>query len=194
MTPLRLLLARGAIASPYRWHVDSFLAQHFPRGTAFAAQSPAPDHAGDLPLATVRAFSIDDSATTEIDDAFSVQTLGDRTRIGIHIAAPAVVLPRGHSIDTVARCAHVDRVCAGAEVHDAARRLDRILVAERRSGSSGAIAVRRRRRTNISKWYRPSRGWSGCAYRAICGTTGSMRSSRKQRSPTANSIRHMQRS
>jgi exoribonuclease-2 len=103
MTPLRLLLVRGAIASPYRWHVDSFLAQHFPRGTAFAAQSPAPDDAGDLPLATVRAFSIDDSATTEIDDAFSVQPLGDRTRIGIHIAAPAVVLPRGHSIDTVAR-------------------------------------------------------------------------------------------
>jgi exoribonuclease II len=103
MTPLRLLLARGAIASPYRWHVDSFLAQHFPRGTAFAAQAPAPDDAGDLPLATVRAFSIDDSATTEIDDAFSVQPLGDRTRIGIHIAAPAVVLPRGHSIDSVAR-------------------------------------------------------------------------------------------
>ena len=106
MTPLRLLLAHGAIASPYRWHVDSFLAQHFPRGTGFAAQSGVPDvpgEAGELPLATVHAFSIDDSATTEIDDAFSVQTLGDRTRIGIHIAAPAVVLPPGHSIDTVAR-------------------------------------------------------------------------------------------
>lgn len=103
MTPLRLLLARNAIASPYRWHVDSFLAQHFPRGTGFAAQSGVPVLPGDLPLATVRAFSIDDSATTEIDDAFSVQTLGDRTRIGIHIAAPAVVLPPGHSIDTVAR-------------------------------------------------------------------------------------------
>ena len=103
LTPLRLLLGRGAIASPYRWHVDGFLEQHFPRGTAFGAQSPAPDHAGDLPLATVSAFSIDDSATTEIDDAFSVQPLGDRTRIGIHIAAPAVVLPRGHSVDMVAR-------------------------------------------------------------------------------------------
>ena len=91
LTPLRLLLARGAIASPYRWHVDSFLAQHFRAEPRFAAQSPAPDHVGDLPLATVRAFSIDDSATTEIDDAFSVQPLGDRARIGIHIAAPAVV-------------------------------------------------------------------------------------------------------
>ncbi len=103
MTPLRLLLARGAIASPYRWHVDSFLAQHFPRGTAFTLQRPAPDSAADLPLANVDAFSIDDSATTEIDDAFSVQPLGDRARIGIHIAAPAAVLPRGHPIDTVAR-------------------------------------------------------------------------------------------
>ena len=103
MTPLRLLLARGAIASPYRWHVESFLAQHFPRGTAFAAQLPVSDVPGDLPLATVSAFSIDDSATTEIDDAFSVQPLGDRTRIGIHIAAPAVILSRGDAVDTVAR-------------------------------------------------------------------------------------------
>lgn len=106
MTPLRLLLARGAIASPYRWHVDSFLAQHFPRGTGFDAQLRGPDvtdYVGDLALSTARAFSIDDSATTEIDDAFSVQTLGDRTRIGIHIAAPAVVLPAGHAIDIVSR-------------------------------------------------------------------------------------------
>ena len=103
MTPLRLLLARGAIASPYRWHVDSFLAQHFPHGTGFAAGSPALNDGGDLPLATVRAFSIDDSATTEIDDAFSVQPLGDRVRIGIHIAAPAIALTRGHAVDEIAR-------------------------------------------------------------------------------------------
>ena len=103
MTPLRLLLARGAIASPYRWHVDSFLAQHFPRGTQFAADLPAPDDTGDLPLSPARAFSIDDSATTEIDDAFSVQPQGDRTRIGIHIAAPAVALSRGHPLDTIAK-------------------------------------------------------------------------------------------
>ncbi len=103
MTPLRLLLARGAIASPYRWHVDSFLAQHFPRGTQFAADLPAPDDIGDLPLSPAQAFSIDDSATTEIDDAFSVQPVGDRTRIGIHIAAPALALSRGHPLDAVAK-------------------------------------------------------------------------------------------
>ncbi|MGZ8994223.1 MAG: ribonuclease catalytic domain-containing protein, partial [Burkholderiaceae bacterium] len=103
MTPLRLLLARSAIVSPYRWHVDSFLAQQFPRGTQFAADLPAPDDIGELPLSPARAFSIDDSATTEIDDAFSVQPRGDRTRIGIHIAAPAVALSRGHPLDTIAK-------------------------------------------------------------------------------------------
>lgn len=103
MTPLRLLLACGAISSPYQWHVESFLAQYFPRGTAFLTGGIAPGNAGDLPLAPARAFSIDDSATTEIDDAFSVQMVGDQTRVGIHIAAPAAVLPRGHPIDTVAR-------------------------------------------------------------------------------------------
>lgn len=103
-TPLRLLLATGAIASPYRWHVDSFLAQHFPRGAGFAPDLPAPNLDVDLPLAAVDAFSIDDSATTEIDDAFSVSTDGgDAVRIGIHIAAPAVALERAHALDTVAR-------------------------------------------------------------------------------------------
>jgi len=102
-TPLRLLLASGAIASPYAWHLESFLAQHFPRGTAFA-ENTAPPPPADLPLADVAAFSIDDSATTEIDDAFSVTPLdGGRLRIGVHIAAPAVALDRAHALDAVAR-------------------------------------------------------------------------------------------
>lgn len=101
-TPLKLLIGCGAIASPYRWHVDSFLAQHFPRGTGFAPDLPAPQ-LPELPLAAVHAFSIDDSATTEIDDAFSVQDLGESLRIGVHIAAPAVAIPRGHPLDMIAR-------------------------------------------------------------------------------------------
>ena len=103
VTPLRLLLARGAIASPYRWHVDSFLAQHFGRGARFPSDLPAPEEVDDLPVAPVSAFSIDDSSTTEIDDAFSVQTADGQMRLGIHIAAPAVALPRGHPIDSIAR-------------------------------------------------------------------------------------------
>jgi exoribonuclease-2 len=101
-TPLKLLLATGAIESPYRWHVDSFVAAHFPRGTGFT-EMPQPRLLDDLPLSSAAAFSIDDSATTEIDDAFSVARDGERLRIGIHIAAPAVAIPRDHPLDGVAR-------------------------------------------------------------------------------------------
>jgi exoribonuclease-2 len=61
---------------------------------------PAPD----LPLAAVRAFSIDDASTTEIDDAFSVRHLANgNLEIGIHIAAPALSIARGSPLDAVAR-------------------------------------------------------------------------------------------
>jgi exoribonuclease-2 len=105
LTPLRLLLARGAVASPYRWHLDSFLFNTYPRGAGFASDLPAPDLARTeaLPLAAVTAFSIDDSATTEIDDAFSVQPLDGGVRVGIHIAAPGAVIARDHPLDAVAR-------------------------------------------------------------------------------------------
>lgn len=102
-TPLKLLLAAGAIASPYRWHVDSFVANHFARGTGFPADLPAPSVPAELPLAPVAAFSVDDSATTEIDDAFSVERQGDRLRIGIHISAPAVAIERDTALDGIAR-------------------------------------------------------------------------------------------
>ncbi|HET9024472.1 MAG TPA: RNB domain-containing ribonuclease [Burkholderiaceae bacterium] len=102
-TPLKLLLSTGAISSPYRWHVDSFVAAHFPRGTGFGQDLPSPVLPADLPLAPVPAFSIDDSATTEIDDAFSVVRQGATAIVGIHIAAPAVVVGREHLLDIVAR-------------------------------------------------------------------------------------------
>jgi exoribonuclease-2 len=102
-SPLKLLLSTGAIASPYRWHVDSFLATHFPRGTGFSGDLPAPQDPAELPLAPVTAFSIDDSATTEIDDAFSVVHDGATATVGIHIAAPAAVIDREHPLDAVAR-------------------------------------------------------------------------------------------
>ncbi len=103
MNMLALLLARGAITSPYRWHLDQFLVTTFPRGTGFASDLPAPQVPTDLPLADVAAFSIDDSATTEIDDAFSVTPIEGGWRIGIHIAAPAVAITRDHALDGVAK-------------------------------------------------------------------------------------------
>lgn len=106
MTPLRLLLSLGAIQSAYRWHVDSFYAQFFPKGKAFSSDLSVPNENGwnDLPIANVRAFSIDDSSTTEIDDATSVEHVDDKLlRIGIHIAAPALGIERDSDIDRVAR-------------------------------------------------------------------------------------------
>ncbi|MDO5531840.1 ribonuclease catalytic domain-containing protein [Sutterella sp.] len=106
-TPLRLMLALGGIASPWRWHVDSFYALNFPRGRGFPDNLPEPPQTdwAELPLADdVDAFSIDDSETTEIDDATSVKHLdGGITRVGIHIAAPALMIERGSPLDAVAQ-------------------------------------------------------------------------------------------
>ncbi len=101
--PLEVLKSAGAIASPYQFHWQRFLADQFPRGTGFAplAAPPAP---ADLPLAEVAAFSIDDSATTEIDDALSVQGLGSGcVTLGIHIAAPGLAVRPDSALDRLAR-------------------------------------------------------------------------------------------
>ena len=49
LSPLRLLLKIGAVKSPYAWHMGSFYAQYFPRGTGFP-ELPAPQ-APDVELA-----------------------------------------------------------------------------------------------------------------------------------------------
>ena len=101
--PLDLLQRAGAIASAYQFHWQRFLFDNFPKGTAFPPLL-APTVVDDLPLAEVAAFSIDDSATTEIDDALSVQGLGSGTVIvGIHIAAPGLAIAPNSDIDKVGR-------------------------------------------------------------------------------------------
>ena len=55
--PLDLLLAAGAIDSPYQFHWKRFLLEHFPKGTGFAPMS-APPVADKLETAAVRAFSL----------------------------------------------------------------------------------------------------------------------------------------
>jgi exoribonuclease-2 len=91
---IKLLHACGAIPSVHDYHLGAFLREYFAKGTGFTSEeiAPIPD---DLPLAEAEAFSIDDSTTTEIDDAFSIQSMPDgATRVGIHIAAPALgILP-----------------------------------------------------------------------------------------------------
>ena len=101
--PLELLIKAGAIDSPYQFHWKRFLLENFPRGVGFA-KIDAPLIKDELPLSPARAFSVDDSATTEIDDALSVQGLGTGTvRLGIHIAAPGLAFQPGSAIDQLGR-------------------------------------------------------------------------------------------
>jgi len=101
--PLALLQKAGAINSAYQFHWQRFLFDNFPKGTGFP-NLQAPAIADELPLANVQAYSIDDSQTTEIDDALSVQGLGTGTvTLGIHIAAPALALKPGDAIDQLGR-------------------------------------------------------------------------------------------
>jgi len=101
--PLALLAACGAIPSTHDYHFNRFLSEAFPRGTAFPEYGTLPD-APELPLAGAEAFSIDDATTTEIDDAFSVRALpSGNFEVGIHIAAPALAIPRGSALDEIAR-------------------------------------------------------------------------------------------
>jgi exoribonuclease II len=101
--PLTLLLNAGAIGSAYEFHWQRFAYEHFPRGVRFPELKP-PEMTDALALAPAQAFSIDDSQTTEIDDALSVQGLGSGIiTLGIHIAAPALAVQPESAIDKVAR-------------------------------------------------------------------------------------------
>jgi exoribonuclease-2 len=102
-TPAKLFERCGALPSSHDYHLNRFLFEHFPRGTAFP-DVEAPTAPRDLPLAEVEAFSIDDVTTTEVDDALSVTALpGGNLRIGIHIAAPALGVAPGSALDAAAR-------------------------------------------------------------------------------------------
>ncbi len=101
--PLDLLQKAGAIDSSYQFHWKRFLFDYFPKGTGFPAIT-APQPPADLPLAPVQAYSIDDSQTTEIDDALSVQGLGTGTVVlGVHIAAPGLAIQPGSELDKLGR-------------------------------------------------------------------------------------------
>ncbi|MEY2952364.1 MAG: hypothetical protein RLZZ401_451 [Pseudomonadota bacterium] len=101
--PLALLQQAGAIDSPYQFHWRRFLFEYFPKGTGFP-KLEAPLIKDELPVADVQAYSIDDSQTTEIDDALSVTGLGTGTvTLGVHIAAPALAIQPGSAIDQLGR-------------------------------------------------------------------------------------------
>jgi exoribonuclease II len=99
----KLLERCGALPPSHDYHLNRFLHQYFPEGTDFRPGLSV-EEPSQLPLADVDAFSLDDAATIEIDDAFSLSHLQDgRLRIGIHIAAPALGFVPGSALDAVAR-------------------------------------------------------------------------------------------
>ena len=103
MAPVHLLAKAGAIPSTHALHFEKFLRATFPKGIGFPTDVAVPA-APELPVANVRAFSIDDAATTEIDDAFSLQTNADGSyTLGIHIAAPAAAIASDSELDRIAR-------------------------------------------------------------------------------------------
>lgn len=103
LTPVQLFARCGLLADSHAYHFNRFLHEFHPQGDAFPPHEvPAVDE--DLPLAEVEAFSLDDTGTTEIDDAFSVSRVSDSEwRIGIHIAAPGLAIAPGSPLDAIAR-------------------------------------------------------------------------------------------
>lgn len=103
---LKLLHICGAIPSIHDYHLGAFLREYFSQGTDFTEEQQAQISANlvfDLPVADAEAFSIDDSTTTEIDDAFSIKVLAEGiTRVGIHIAAPALGIAVDSPLDRAA--------------------------------------------------------------------------------------------
>jgi exoribonuclease-2 len=102
LTPARLFERCGLLPDAHEYHLRRFVHEFFPRGTRFPPHE-VPSLPGDLPLAEVQAFSLDDLGTTEIDDAFSLRRTADGLRIGIHIAAPALGFGPGSALDVIAR-------------------------------------------------------------------------------------------
>ena len=101
---ITLLHQLGAIPSPYKYHLNRFLFDHFPNGTQFETFDLPDVDTSHLPIAFASGFTIDDETTTEYDDAFSVQWLDDATvEIGIHISTPALFIPLDSPIDQMAR-------------------------------------------------------------------------------------------
>src|SRR5258708_2260005 len=103
LPPAKLIERCGVLPSSHDYHLNRFLYEYFPKGTGFRGGVEIAEPR-DLPVAEADAFSLDDTATTEIDDAFSLTPLaGGRLRVGVHIAAPALGFAPGSPLDAVAR-------------------------------------------------------------------------------------------
>ena len=165
--PLELLKAAGAIDSPYQFHWRRFLFEQFPKGAGFAAVGTRRGPARQLPLAPARAFSIDDSQTTEIDDALSVQGLGSGSVVvGIHIAAPALGVAPGLAGRPDRARAPLHRLHPGPQADDAARRRWSRRSRSPKARGAGGLAVRHVDEATLAIARRARRGSSACCIAA----------------------------
>jgi exoribonuclease II len=105
---LEVMHNAGLVQNAHDYHLGAFLFEMFKHGTEFGqldfGRLETVKYAENLPISDVKAFSIDDATTTEIDDAFSLAQLENgNTRIGIHIAAPALGVLPNSSLDDIVR-------------------------------------------------------------------------------------------
>lgn len=104
ISPEQLLLDLNAWSSPLALHRHRFFSKHFARGTDFSPIELEQNWGAELPLADIEAYSVDDAGTTEIDDALSIQAIGDEQwRVGVHIATPGLAVQRDSDLDQIAR-------------------------------------------------------------------------------------------
>ncbi len=102
--PVALLAACGAIPSTHDYHFNRVPRRGVSAGRRVSRVGRRCRRCPSCPSPRVRAFSIDDATTTEIDDAFSVRELPNGNyEVGIHIACPALAMPRGSALDRIAR-------------------------------------------------------------------------------------------
>ncbi len=194
----RLFERCGKLADTHAYHLNRFLFEFYPRGTAFPPHEAATPPR-ELPLAEAEAFSLDDVDTTEIDDAFSLQRISaEEWRVGIHIAAPALAFAPGSALDAIARerlstaympgqkftmlpedtvaaCsldAGTERAVVSLYLNVSADGFHRAraALAARAGARRGQSAPRRHR----SGWTRPSKRapWQGCRARRSCARCG----------------------
>lgn len=103
LTAAKLLQRCGVLPSTHEYHLGRFLFEYFPQGDGFSGTHDF-SVPGSLERAAVRAFSLDDLATTEIDDAFSLHTTAaGLLEIGIHIAAPGLGFSAETALGRIAR-------------------------------------------------------------------------------------------
>ena len=88
---IEFFIRHKIFTSPIDYHEKLLLSQ-FNTARLPLESSEKMAAADQLQKSSVSAFTVDDVGTVEIDDAFSVEANGATTRIGVHIALPAIAL------------------------------------------------------------------------------------------------------